>query len=104
MNLQARSSMSILLHKFVIDCKASLPASDADTEIMSFMCCGLRPSIPLAEPFKNESIAFLTFFVETVKDFVIFWGFLERSNLWTVLDVSSSVRSKYFRLRSLIYR
>jgi hypothetical protein len=48
------------LQSKVIDDNALCPASPAETDIISFKNCGLKPSMPAADPQGNELIAFLT--------------------------------------------
>jgi hypothetical protein len=55
------------LQSKVIDDNALCPASPAETDIISFKNCGLKPSMPAADPQGNELMAFLTSVSLTLK-------------------------------------
>jgi hypothetical protein len=59
----------------VIDDNALCPASPAETDIISFKNCGLKPSMPAADPQGNESMAFLTSISLTFK----IWGLFHKN-------------------------
>jgi hypothetical protein len=55
------------LQSKVIDDNALCPASPAETDIISFKNCGLKPSMPAADPQGDELMAFLTSVSLTLK-------------------------------------
>lgn len=59
--------LNIRLLKFVIEANRRVPASPAENDIKSLICCGRRPSRPGADPCEKEAIPCLTSFEETTK-------------------------------------